>query len=392
MTGRRRALADRRKAAGYSQERLAEAIRVEPSTVERWERGETEPQPWFRPKLARALGISNQALGDLLGESAASETAAAAGPTCEHGEAPHRDDLFNQSMADAAFPALDLDELQHLAAALTNAGRYLDSDVVSSFKRQLDICATDDGAHGPARTLPVVLGVVAAIERNARLVKPDVRRALLAVGAQGAEFVGWLYRQWPCIKVLCEPSTCANLLQEPSKGSLRQGHWALPRCPAAAPVCASAHWRDRAIEWAQEADEWPMQGYVLLKKSQAAWDGRDGLRMLTLAQAAHNGPWELPPLVRAEVAQQEARGLAMIGEAGSVDAKLDEAWRVLCVYSTRCRQFQVSWAATTTVCSSPCRPPFVTAKPGSQAAPPSCTARASTTSDSRTATAATSCR
>ncbi len=34
--------------------------------------------------------------------------------------------------------------------------------------------------------------------------------------------------------------------------------------------------------------------------SQAASDGRDGLRMLTLAQAAHNGPWELPPLVRAE--------------------------------------------------------------------------------------------
>ncbi|MCA1674956.1 MAG: helix-turn-helix transcriptional regulator [Actinobacteria bacterium] len=292
MTGRRRALADRRKAAGYSQERLAEAIRVEPSTVGRWERGETEPQPWFRPKLARALGISNQALGDLLGESANSETAAAAGPTGEHGEALHRDDLLNQSMADAAFPALDLDELQHLAAALTNAGRYLDSDVVSSFKRQLDICATDDGAHGPARTLPVVLGVVAAVERNARLVKPDVRRALLAVGAQGAEFVGWLYRD------------------------ARQ-----PRL--------SAHWRDRAIEWAQEADEWPMQGYVLLKKSQAAWDGRDGLRMLTLAQAAHNGPWELPPLVRAEVAQQEARGLAMIGEAGSVDAKLDEAWRVL---------------------------------------------------------------
>jgi len=292
MTGRRRALADRRKAAGYSQERLAEAIRVEPSTVGRWERGETEPQPWFRPKLARALGISNQALGDLLGESADSETAAAAGPTGEHGEALHHDDLLNQSMADAAFPALDLDELQHLAAALTNAGRYLDSNVVSSFKRQLDICATDDGAHGPARTLPVVLGVVAAVERNARLVKPDVRRALLAVGAQGAEFVGWLYRD------------------------ARQ-----PRL--------SAHWRDRAIEWAQEADEWPMQGYVLLKKSQAAWDGRDGLRMLTLAQAAHNGPWELPPLVRAEVAQQEARGLAMIGEAGSVDAKLDEAWRVL---------------------------------------------------------------
>jgi hypothetical protein len=77
----------------------------------------------------------------------------------------------------------------------------------------------------------------------------------------------------------------------------------------------AAHWRDRAVEWAQEAGDWPMQGYILLKKSQAAWDERDGVRMLNLAQAAHDGPWQLPPLVQAEVAQQEARGLAM-GELG----------------------------------------------------------------------------
>jgi hypothetical protein len=72
-----------------------------------------------------------------------------------------------------------------------------------------------------------------------------------------------------------------------------------------------------------------MQGYLLLKKSQAAWDEREGLRMLTLAQAAHDGPWQLPPLVQAEVAQQEARGLAMTGESSAtVEAKLNEAWEV----------------------------------------------------------------
>jgi hypothetical protein len=51
--------------------------------------------------------------------------------------------------------------------------------------------------------------------------------------------------------------------------------------------------------------------------------------MLTLAQAAHDGPWQLSPLVRAEVAQQEARGLAMTGESSAaVDAKLNEAWEM----------------------------------------------------------------
>jgi hypothetical protein len=61
----------------------------------------------------------------------------------------------------------------------------------------------------------------------------------------------------------------------------------------------------------------------------SCWDERDGLRMLTLAQAAHDGPWRLPPLVQAEVAQQEARGLAMTGESSAaVDAKLSEAWEI----------------------------------------------------------------
>ncbi|MGH3605494.1 MAG: helix-turn-helix transcriptional regulator [Pseudonocardiaceae bacterium] len=60
MEGRRRRLIGTRKAAGFSQERLAEAVGVERSTVRRWERGETCPQPWARPKLARALGISDQ--------------------------------------------------------------------------------------------------------------------------------------------------------------------------------------------------------------------------------------------------------------------------------------------------------------------------------------------
>jgi transcriptional regulator with XRE-family HTH domain/uncharacterized protein YukE len=66
MAGKRRALAERRRTVGLSQEALAEALGVEPSTVGRWERGETAPQPWVRPKLARVLNVSRVELETLL--------------------------------------------------------------------------------------------------------------------------------------------------------------------------------------------------------------------------------------------------------------------------------------------------------------------------------------
>lgn len=61
-------LAARRKAVGLSQERLAEMLGVDRSTVARWERADTEPQPWQRPRLARALKISGEELAVLLAD------------------------------------------------------------------------------------------------------------------------------------------------------------------------------------------------------------------------------------------------------------------------------------------------------------------------------------
>jgi transcriptional regulator with XRE-family HTH domain len=75
MPVKRVRLAAKRKAAGFSQEQLADLLKVSISTVARWESGETAPQPWNRPRLAHLLGISLDQLDELLVEDNASEHA-----------------------------------------------------------------------------------------------------------------------------------------------------------------------------------------------------------------------------------------------------------------------------------------------------------------------------
>jgi tetratricopeptide (TPR) repeat protein/transcriptional regulator with XRE-family HTH domain len=73
---KRQRLAQRRKSLGLTQEALAAMLDVERSTVVRWERGETEPLPWIRPKLAKALRVSSDRLEELLiGSTAESDGA-----------------------------------------------------------------------------------------------------------------------------------------------------------------------------------------------------------------------------------------------------------------------------------------------------------------------------
>lgn len=69
MVARRRVeLARARKAAGYTQEGLAEALRVDRASVHRWERKGTLPMPYLWPKLARLLGITGARLQELFAD------------------------------------------------------------------------------------------------------------------------------------------------------------------------------------------------------------------------------------------------------------------------------------------------------------------------------------
>ncbi|MGW4591893.1 helix-turn-helix domain-containing protein [Amycolatopsis thermoflava] len=341
MAAKRTGLARARKAAGHTQERLAQLLGIDTSTVARWESGQSEPSPHRRPMLARLLMVSREQLEELLREPASSPGSQADEPApSDHMLVPvvvegrtvllsldpqtiaartvdphtiaaerngaavaaaqwgdmsplDRRSLLKHGLAAAALPALGLDELHQVAAALADARRYFDRAVLDYFKRQLTACKTGDGDRGPKRTLPLVLGLLGAVEEHAREVKPQVRRELLAAGAEGAEFAAWLYRD------------------------LRD-------------FGRSLYWYDRATEWAQEAGDAPMQGYILLKKAQLAFDEREPLRMLTLAQAAQQKTWSVPQRVQAEAVQQEARAEVMLGAtAEAVRPRLDQARELL---------------------------------------------------------------
>jgi L-asparaginase len=66
VSGPRLALIRRRRALGFSQEELAKLLHVNRSTVARWERGTSDPQPWNRPSICHALKVDAAQLDDLL--------------------------------------------------------------------------------------------------------------------------------------------------------------------------------------------------------------------------------------------------------------------------------------------------------------------------------------
>jgi tetratricopeptide (TPR) repeat protein/transcriptional regulator with XRE-family HTH domain len=108
---RRDQLAQRRKAVGLTQEQLAAQLGVERTTVARWERGQALPQPWLRPKLARALGVSADRVEELL--------AAGSAPAASLGAEAAVPRLLPASVADFTGRAA---ELQALTQTLDHAG------------------------------------------------------------------------------------------------------------------------------------------------------------------------------------------------------------------------------------------------------------------------------
>lgn len=158
MATKRVRLAQRRKSAGYSQEKLAERLGVERSTVVRWEAAESEPQPWARPKLAAALKVTVDDLQSLLDDVSVVQ----AKPS-EH---------MNYVLEHPS--SVDLVAVAHLHERIRQLDEQYDRTPSTALM-------------GPAGQ---VHGLVKFLQENAT--RPRVRRALFEVEAESATFMGQL--------------------------------------------------------------------------------------------------------------------------------------------------------------------------------------------------------
>ncbi len=265
---------------------MGERARVSVRQVRRWESGEsTWPNRDARRVLQALFGCPLDSLGFVRSRCPAGRSGTELAAQLEAAEGVRRRTFFGGVLFGSA-PLFDLAALEHLTAAARDARRYSDHELVAHLRAALDDAARADGLTGPHHALPATLGILSVIDGTAREARPDVRHALLRLGARGAELAAFLHRD------------------------------------AGAPAPATAYWHHQAKEWATVTSDGAMHAYVLLRQAQAT-ERPESARMLDLAHAATRGPWTLPPRPRAEALQQEARALALTG------APVDDVTRTL---------------------------------------------------------------
>lgn len=147
-----------------------------------------------------------------------------------------------------------------------------------------------DNMMGPRHLMATAAVQLDFIGRLLAVADGTTRTRVLQVGSSFAEFAGWLHQD---------------------AGDDR----------------AAAHWSDRALEWATEADDSLMISYVLTRKSHHAAARRDRRATLGLAEAALRRSDTISPRARALAYRQIARGHALAGDPDACARALDEARR-----------------------------------------------------------------
>ncbi|MFI0734548.1 helix-turn-helix domain-containing protein [Streptomyces sp. NPDC021225] len=260
------AIAAARRERGWPQRQLAEMCGYSQSTISRLERGR---------QSARDVDVL-ALVADRLGMHP-SEVGLAGGTT-------HNADVNRRYFLGAA---------AGLGILPTPVGstsrRPINPAVVGHLSQLRSTLVQSDGLYGPHSAISAVHDHLAVIEQQLLPVATGaLRRRILETASEWAEFAGWLYED----------------LGHPDKGL-----W----------------WSDRAMEWAQEADEPVLQAFILMRKSQQSVGLMQQQRAVGLAAAALRVRGDVSARIRASARLQEAHGHALGGDESKALRALDAA-------------------------------------------------------------------
>jgi tetratricopeptide (TPR) repeat protein len=179
------------------------------------------------------------------------------------------------------------EEFDRFERALASPQRT-DAAVVEYLVRVLAEQRRAEDTLGARRLRPVVHAQIEVIDELAIDAREPVRRELLAVSSHYCQFAGWLGQD-------------------------------------TMDAAGARRYYNRAMDSAQEIGDADMVTSVLSLKSHHAWSRGDAATAVSLAQAGQRDLRRVSDAVLALIAQQEARGHALGGDAEATERALDQS-------------------------------------------------------------------
>ncbi|WP_326597707.1 helix-turn-helix domain-containing protein [Streptomyces sp. NBC_01803] len=262
-------IAEARRDRGLTQRQLADLCGYSQSTISRLERGlQSVHDVRMLALVADRLGIAHERVG-LSSEGASTQN-----------ERVNRRHFLGASAA-LGMPALPDD--------IATAHRAVNPAVVDHLRRLRATLVQSDSLYGPRSVIGTVQDHLKVLAQQLLPATTGrLRRALLQTSAEWAEFAGWLHED----------------LGQPER---------------------SLWWSDRAMEWAQEADDPARQSFILMRKAQQSANLSQPQRTLGLAAAALRVRGDVAQRVRASAHLQLAHGHAWGGDQTETARALDAA-------------------------------------------------------------------
>ncbi|MHC0432305.1 helix-turn-helix domain-containing protein [Streptomyces sp. O3] len=266
------AIAAARRERGWTQEQLADVCGFSQSTISRLERGRQSARDMdVLAMVAERLGLRRSAVG-LADE-----------PThhAELGSSASRRQLLGAAVS------------LGVAAGTGTRERPVNPAVVGHLRSLRATLVQSDSLYGPCCVIGAVRDHLAVIQRQLLPVaKGNLHSQLLQAAAEWAEFAGWLHEDL---------------------GQVDTGLW----------------WSDRAMEWAQEADDPLRQAFILMRKAQQSVGLMQEQRAIGLASAALRVRGDVPARVRGSAYLQQAHGHSLAKEDAAAFRALDAAYGLI---------------------------------------------------------------